>query len=233
MTKYRIAPEPHRYAVCASEGVPIKTFYKNIFEEVYIFFHPFLKLKTIANELFKPETYQSRKEIVENYDSLTWKRFLDISGIKSFQQLDIGLRTLISGLNKKFANDDLAKIIKRVCEKEMILTPDEGCFPYFLMNDLLSRIKKEGYDWIWYGDEFCTDRKLVFIDDLIGDHNAFTISPKNLFTHDNKLLLTTHWDSHFSLLCGEKKVVTNIVEACNLEGFYCTEHTQIYWSVVD
>ncbi|WP_144513926.1 DUF2711 family protein [Bacillus sp. FJAT-22090] len=227
----RVAPLPHRYAVCAPEGMPIKTFYKDVFEEVFIFYHPFIKPKTIAYELFMPENYPSRSEISEHCEKITWKQFLELSGIQNFQHLDIGLRTLILGLNKKFANEDLANMIRVVCEKKKIIAPEEGCFPNFLMSDLLSAIKKEGHEWIWYGDEFCSERQLVFMDDLIVDHNIFPLRPKNLFTHENEILITTHWDSHFSLLCGAKNVITSIVEASNLEGFYCTEHTKMYWSL--
>ncbi|HLU22101.1 MAG TPA: hypothetical protein VKZ77_06415, partial [Bacillaceae bacterium] len=54
---------------------------------------------------------------------------------------------------------------------------------------------------------------------------------KNLFTHDNSILITTHWDSHFSLLCSDRQTLKHLVTTCNLEGFYCTEATEIYWSL--
>lgn len=51
------------------------------------------------------------------------------------------------------------------------------------------------------------------------------------FTHDNELLVTTHWDSHFSMLCSDKETIERIVKHCDLEGFYCDDQTEIYWSV--
>ncbi|MBD3109233.1 hypothetical protein IEO70_12835 [Bacillus sp. AGMB 02131] len=47
MGKDRVFPEPHRYAVCSFEDMPIKQFYKGVFEEVYVFYHPFIKPKAI------------------------------------------------------------------------------------------------------------------------------------------------------------------------------------------
>ncbi|MFJ7936184.1 DUF2711 family protein [Sporosarcina sp. NPDC096371] len=232
MTKTRVSPELHRYAVCAPDGNPIKDYYKGVFEEVFLFYHPFIKPKTIDYKLFEPNTYPSRNDIIKNCEIVTWKQFLEISSIKNYRQLDIGLRTLISGLNTKFANEDIAKVIQDVCVNKEIVAPSEGCFPELLITGLLESIKKEGYEWIWYGDEFCTERKLEYIEDLVEDYNSFQNHPINLFTHDNKILLTTHWDSHFSMLCSDKNTVNKIVDSCNLEGFYCSEHTEIYWSIL-
>lgn len=52
-----------------------------------------------------------------------------------------------------------------------------------------------------------------------------------LFTHNNEVLLTTHWDSHFSLLCSDKETVSKIVMFAGLEGYYCDDKSEIYWSL--
>lgn len=232
MVKERILPKPSRYSVCSPEGMPIKEYYNGVFEEVYIFFHPFIKPKTIKYELFEPDTYPSRADIIKHCEMLTWRQFLGISGIENYKQLDIGLRTTISGLNQSVKNEKLAKAIIDICEQEEIIAPTEECFPEALITGVLESIKKEGHDWIWYGDELGTERKLEYIDDLNANCDTFPpIHPINLFTHDHSILLTTHWDSHFSMLCSDKDTVNQIVKSCNLEGFYCDESTMIYWSL--
>lgn len=101
------------------------------------------------------------------------------------------------------------------------------------MNKILMCIKQQGKYWIWRGDEFCTERKLEYIEDIINDNEALRNQHLNLFTHDNRLLLTTHWDSHFSLLCSNKETVEQIVQSCKLEGFYCDDETEIFWSLTN
>ncbi|TYS68131.1 DUF2711 family protein [Sutcliffiella horikoshii] len=225
----RVLPEPHRYAVCACEDVSIKNFYKDVFNEVYIFFHPFIKPLTIDSELFYPESYPDKFQIINHCEILTWKEFLALSGMKSYEELDIGLRTRILGLNKEYENKELKEMINSVSKKENLIPPTEGMLPELLINKLLGAIKKEKYDWIWVGDEFGTERKLEYIDDLIDQD---TLARHNLFTHDNSILITTHWDSHFSMICSDdKKKIDRIIKWCNLEGFYCDDHTEIYWSV--
>ncbi|PGS46521.1 DUF2711 family protein [Bacillus sp. AFS041924] len=231
MDETRMLPEPHRYSVCAPADMSIKEFYKGVFEEVFIFYHPFIKPISIDYDVFNPETYPSKNDIEKNCEMVTWKQFLNISGIESYKHLDIGLRTLISGLRDKYQNEETAEVIQKVCENHKIITPTEGFFPEFLMNSILSVIKNEGHDWIWVGDEFCTERKLEYIEDLTKDSNAFRNEHLNLFTHDSKILITTHWDSHFSMLCSNRSTIDKIVKFCSLEGFYCDDHTEIYWSL--
>ncbi|MFE8697404.1 DUF2711 family protein [Cytobacillus sp. FJAT-53684] len=230
MTKVRVLPEPHRYAICARADIPIKEFYKGVFEEVYIFFHPFIKPKTIDYDLFNPNTYPSKNEIRDNCEMITWEKFQSLAGVDSLKQLDTGLRTIILGLKKEYQDVQSARLILETCEKERIIQPTEGFFPEFVMNHLLKSIKTIGHDWIWLGDEFCTERKLEYIDDLISDNNVLG-ERKNLFTHDSSILITTHWDSHFSLLCSNRDTVKYLVDLCGLEGFFCTEKTEIYWCV--
>ncbi|MDZ5472322.1 DUF2711 family protein [Bacillus sp. 31A1R] len=225
----RVLPEPHRYAVCAHEDQPIKEFYKGVFNEIFIFFHPFIKPVTIDLDLFTPETYPDKFQVIKNCEMVTWKEFLALSGMKSYEELDIGLRTSILGLKKKYENKKLMEIIDIASKKYSLVPPSEGHLPDILINKLLEAIKREKYDWIWVGDEFGTERKLEYIDDLI---NQDTLASHNLFTHDHSILITTHWDSHFSMICSDdKKKIDRIIQTCNLDGFYCDDSTEIYWSI--
>ncbi|WBL13754.1 DUF2711 family protein [Sutcliffiella sp. NC1] len=223
----RRAPKPHKYAVCAYEGTSIKKFYKDVFEEVYIFFHPFLKPKSKDLQV---NGFPTTKEIKQNYEVVTWREFLTLSGLTSIQQLDIGLRTNILGLSKEYADQEVGTIIKDVCQKHGLLEPSEGVFPNIVIENVLNAVKEVGHSWIWCGDEHCTERKLEYINDVI-DGTVEIYLNRNLFTHDHKILITTHSDSHFSFVCSDKATVKRIVESTNLEGFYCTDKTEIYWSL--
>lgn len=230
MENTRVLPEPHRYAVCAPEGMPVKEFYKGVFEEVFVFFHPFIKPKTSAYDLFDPASDTNRSEIRKNCEAVAWKQFLTLAGIDSYKQLDIGLRTSISGLREEYQDVRMAELIHKTCRENEMSAPSEGCFPEIIMNELLEALKTLGHEWLWFGDEFCTERKLMYIDELARDNNLLD-QGKNLFTHDNGILITTHWDSHFSFLCSDKKTVEQLVRVSGLEGFYCNEQTKIYWSL--
>ena len=82
-----------------------------------------------------------------------------------------------------------------------------------------------GYQWVWVGEEFGTERKLKWIEDL----DTTEIYPHGcIFTSDRQILLISHWDSHCTFLCFSRDKIERLVEEANLEGFYCTPKTQVY-----
>ena len=80
-------------------------------------------------------------------------------------------------------------------------------------------------------DEFGTERKLTWIEDLI--EKDLVPSHGCVFTHDHSLLITTHWDSHCSLLCSSKDIIEKILSVYNFEGFYCSPKTEVYWGLYE
>jgi hypothetical protein len=226
--KTRVLPEPERYAVCDPADVSIKDYYRGFFEEVFVFFHPFLRPKSLDISEFAPGAYPDKFKIVKHCEPVGWSEFLKLSSIGSFDELDIGLRTRIFGLQKHLCNEEVAELIEATCRSNRLIAPTEGMLPPIIIDRILKAIQSIGYDWLWVGDEFCTERKLEYIEDLIRNDSLFR---HNLFTPDKSLLITTHWDSHFSFLCSTRKKIEKIVATADLEGFYCREDTGIYWSV--
>lgn len=108
----RVFSDPQRFAVCSPDSLPIKEYYKDVFEEIFVFYHPFIKPESIDYELFKPDTYPNRNEIRENCVVVTWKQFLKLSGIESFRKLDMGLRTNINGLRVAYQDENIARMIQ-------------------------------------------------------------------------------------------------------------------------
>jgi hypothetical protein len=148
-----------------------------------------------------------------------------------FAAVDVGLRTNIHGLKEEFSNREYAAKIESLVEPSRILSPDEGRFSDVLHVRVLSSIQSLGYEWAWVGDEFGTERKLYWIDDLKNQESGPTVGHRNVFTPDKALLWTTHWDSHFSFLCSSERNLNSIQEAYHFEGFFCDRTTEVYWSV--
>lgn len=221
-------PFPHPYAVCAPDGMSIKGYYKDYYEEVFIFLHPFGPPYSANLDLL--ETPLNKFDMMEQTRSVRWDMVIGLLGMTDYKELDVALRTLISGLRDKDANEEAAKRVSVLKDKERIYDPGEGFLPVELINPLLEAIKREGHDWIWVGDEFGSELKQEYIDDL-WKSDKLEWNRKNLFTHDNELLVTTHWDSHFSMLCSDKETIARIVKRCDLEGFYCDDKTEIYWGL--
>lgn len=226
--KTRTLPEPDRFAACPNDG-NILEFYSRHFESVYILLHPFIRATSIEPERFYPGTYPSKTEILESCVAVVWEEVVNLTELTNINQIDIGLRTGIHGLATEFENEEYANAITRLEESSNIIRPCEGDIPELLQNQLFEVLQRIGQEWLWIGDEFGTERKLEWIEDLKGDFSF--PSHCNLFTPDKSLLVTTHWDSHFSFLCSTRETIQMILSINPLEGFFCTEKTEVYWSL--
>ena len=227
----RILPTPDAFATCPFDG-RILEYYAGTFEAVYVLLHPFMDATAIGTEQFKPGTYPSRACITKNCIAISWAEVAKRTGLPSIAAVDVGLRTSILGLKPEFLNRDYAARIESLPESGQILPPDEGGFSDLLHDRVLLSIQSLGYDWVWVGDEFGTERKLHWIDDLKNQESGPTSCRcKNVFTPDKGLLWTTHWDSHFSFLCSSMRNLVAIQESYAFEGFFCDPNTEVFWSL--
>lgn len=135
-------------------------------------------------------------------DQVYWRRVLQASSLVNISQIDIGLRTGISGLRAEFQNPEFDAMISQVEKSEGLIRPGEGEIPELIEDSVLSSLQKLGYQWVWISDEFCSERKIHWIEDLKATY--FMPAHGSIFTPDHSVLITTHWDSHFSLLCSDR-----------------------------
>ena len=178
-----------RIRSCPLDGI-ILDYYAGAFEAVYLCLNPFIRPVSIDMAEFKPGTYPDRATICAGCDGVSWAEVAQFAKLPSLAAVDIGLRTGIGGLRKELENRDFAGAIEALHETHGILTPTEGLFPDLLHNNIL----------LWVGDEFCTERKLHWIDDLKEQDKGLTTGRFNVFTPDKKVLWTIHRNSHFSFL---------------------------------
>jgi hypothetical protein len=226
----RVLPEPDHFATCPVDG-NILAYYETVFDSVFVLFHPFIRPVAISKESFKPDTYPDPLDIERGCEGVRWSEIMTAAQLPSLAAVDIGLRTQIGGLKKTFANKEFANSIDALYERADIVPPDEGRFSDLLYVTVLECFQSLGHRWAWVGDELGTERKLYWIEDLKAKEIGATRGHCNVFTPDKSLLWTTHWDSHFSFICGSRKTLEPLVRNMNLEGFFCDKNTEVYWSV--
>jgi hypothetical protein len=231
MTKTRVCPEIERNNISPDADIPILEFYNGFYDCIYIILHPFYKVVDQDEIKFDLKTWPTKKEINRCTQKLSWQDFIKLSGIENINRLDIALRNSIWGLNNKHKNDEDLGLFNNATEKYSLIPPGEGDFSDILINEMLEALLFLGYDWIFVGDEFGHERKLQYIQDIIDDEVEVNYHHENWYTPKNEILYTTHWDSHFTMLCSDKRTVEKILEKYPFEGFYCKPDTEIYWSI--
>ncbi|WP_235524153.1 DUF2711 family protein [Pedobacter sp. Hv1] len=197
--------------------MPILEFYRGYFDAVYIILHPFYKLDK-DNKITQV---------------MAWKDFQSLAGFKNINQLDIALRTYIGGLRTEYKNKKDADILEQASNLHDLWIPSEGNFQDTLDKEMLKSLQEQGHQYMYIGDEWGFERKLCYIQDALEGKADMLLTwgpEKNWYTSHNEILYTTHWDSHFTLLCSNKNTVENILAKHPFEGFYCDEKTDIYWS---
>jgi Protein of unknown function (DUF2711) len=224
----RVLPASDKFASCPYDG-KVLSYYDGQFDSVYVLLNPFIRPLSLPMERFCPEKWPSKQELIDGAEPIPWDTVLKLTDLQTLDEIDIGLRTSIGGLNEKYADVKLAETLSQLTEKRGVVHPSEGDVSPFIENKLYESLQLLGHEWLWVGDEFCSERRLVWIDDLKkGDELP---AHGCAFTPDKTILVTSHWDSHFSFLCSTESKIEQILKHENFEGFFCTPETEVYWSL--
>lgn len=226
----RMMPAPDVYATCPSGG-RVLDYYSGVFEAVYVCLNPFIRPISIPLERFTSETYPNRQELNAGCEPVSWETVRQASGLPSIAAMDVALRTEILGLWKEFQNKEYEQQLSVTAHAMGLISPPEGAHSDFHHDLVLSMFQELGHQWVWVGDEFCSERKLHWIDDLKAEEEPVIQWHCNVFSPDKSLLWTVHWDSHFSFLCGSQKDLEAVQVATRVEGFFCKAETEVYWSI--
>lgn len=228
--KPRVLPAPDPYACCPLEG-RILEFYRGTFDSAYICLSPFIEAVSMSPDLFCPATYPDNGTIARACRPVPWSEVVQRCGLPDLAALDIGLRTAIGGLREDLASSEYEQGLTRFLDSTNIVPPAEGEHSPLLHAAVLDLFQELGHEWVWIGDEFCTERKLYWIDDLKGKDQDAIRGRCNVFAPNHSLLWTVHWDSHFSLLCASSENLRKAPALGRIEGFFCSEATEVYWSI--
>ena len=225
-------PAQDIYATCPNDG-RVLAYYSGTFDAVYVSLSPFIQPVSISPALFCPKSYPDRKTIMQSCEPVSWEEVATKTQLPSRAALDIGLRTQIGGLNRKHANDEYASRLNEYLDASGLAPPVEGEHSDLLHNIVLGLFQRAGHQWVWVGDEFCSERKLHWIEDLKNESIPTVKGRSNVFSPDKSLLWSVHWDSHFSFLCSSRENLDRLEVASLLEGFFCNAETEVYWSVYE
>lgn len=225
---HRVQPPPDPYASCPGDG-PILPFFKGHFQAAFVALHQFLRPVSSAALGEATRLESSYSEIVATHSPVSWTEVLAATGFDGIADLDLALRTSISGLKAQYERRDLAERLATTMRVQGLETPLEGEPCPFVQGKLLSGLHSDGHRWVWIGDEFCSERKLHWLEEVQATPSPFP--HPCLFTPDKRFLITSHWDSHYTLFCGPEVDLVRLCAARGVEGFLCEPTTEVFWSL--
>lgn len=206
----------------------ILDYYSGVFDTVFIALPPFFHPNDPS--IFELDEYPNKQQILETCNPLPWSEIISISNFKSLSEIDVALRSYIHSLKAVSHNAHLVDRLEKILTENNLHPPDEGYLAPHLEDVLFRSLLHLGYDSLWVTDEFALEGSKEFsIEELIAGDLIPTSG--NINSKDWGLLITTHWDSHCTYLCSSKSRVDSIVRSANLEGFYCTQNTEVFWGL--
>ncbi|SCK04849.1 DUF2711 family protein [Vogesella sp. LIG4] len=196
------------------------------FAAAYVLLHPFLRPHALPLSRFTPDSYPDRSEIVADCQPVNWQSVASATGLPDIAAIDIALCTQSHSLRQQLCRDDYAQQLAQYCEGHGLVPPDKGELPEIWQDQLLLLLAGNS-DSVWYGDEFGDHCQLLSLARLGSDHQAPHSHPR-FFSPDGELMLSTHWDSYYSLVAGSPERLRPFT--C-FEGFYCQPDTRVRWSL--
>lgn len=208
----------------------ILDYYKASFDAVFIVLHPlFINHTKIDFNNYK-HPWPS-KENIQEFKMVSWADLISTGVFRNIYEIDLAHKTLDHCINKKNYRLDLSDKLLHLLNELHYYPALLGDMPKHLENPILTALQKIGCPKIKIYDEFLNKPvqqvsiEEACADSLIPSHGH--IGPEK----GRDFLITTHWDSHFSFICGSRDFIDNFLTICPLEGFFCREETEVYWSL--
>jgi len=210
---------------CPEFGQAILPYYENKFESGFIILQPFTKYRNQDRKLFEDEEWPKSSNIIKLLQPLSWQYIINEFSFKSIEELDYALLSWIHAIFSK--DEKLAQKIELI-RSENIFEPSNGVFDEFLFQIFIEILSEEGYKSVRIADEFFdTVQELTIKNAKNQDDFLF---PRNIYSPDEKILFTVHWDSFFVIFLGSKELIEKYTTKHKLEGFWCNQETDVFWS---
>lgn len=223
-----MTPPPDKFASFPYDG-KILAYFEGVFEAVFVVMQPFCHIEKEHQWILNRNIDVSKQAFVRHAKPVSWQEIMQQLNIGEYQDLETGIQSRENRLYEHLQRTDIKHQLLALEDRHNIFAPETNEIAPYFENDIFHIIKKLGYDWVWLGDEFATERKLYFVDDLIvGDE---VVGTGAIFTPDYQLLIGTIYGVSSLFICSSKQMIEKIRQCADLEGFYCTPQMAVVWNI--
>lgn len=159
---------------------------------------------------------------------MSWQSVLELTGVPTIQRLN---QLLLEGIGAvSMGHRPEVRELRERLQLHHIFEPSEGTFQELLLDNFLHSFVDWGYDTVWVSNEFGDRTTRYQLSELlsqefpgVGEHHP------TLYSEDLGLMYGVHWDSFYTVLCGVREVVSEIVAKYQFEGFFFESDMNVYW----
>ncbi|OPA72827.1 hypothetical protein BVG16_31850 [Paenibacillus selenitireducens] len=203
------------------------------FKEAAILLNPFIIMPIGWTDMKKKSEYEhvypELEESIKLGKPKPWKEVMHETGIKSYEELAVALKTSISALKKEFAREDLAKLLNYNLSKELYY-PREDKISEYLIPGILEVLSSSGANSFMYSDPILDQSGELRIKDATGLEMC-ELAPTEIVITDEGMdyAFLSVYDSFITLFLSKEKKIKEIINKNKWEAVICGPETYISW----
>lgn len=204
------------------------------FTDAAILLNPFIQMPIGWTDIKRKNEYEhfypELKESLRLGRPKCWKEVMNDTGIQSYEELAVALKTSISALNTEFARPDLADLLSNNTLSKDLYYPREDSISEFLLPNILDVLSSNGAESLVYSEPILDQSGEMEIKNVT-DLEMCELSPVEIVITDERMdyAFLSVYDSFITLFLSREKNIEEIIKRKKWEAVICTQDTYISW----
>jgi hypothetical protein len=203
------------------------------FTAAAILLNPFIQMPIGWTDMKRKSEYEhvypELKESLQLGRPKPWKEVMHDTGIQSYEELAVALKTSISALRKEFARPDLADLFNNNLSKDLYY-PREDRISEFFISDILDVLSSNGAVSFMYSDPIFDKSGELQIKNVT-DLEICELAPAEIVITDEGMdyAFLSVYDSFITLFLSKEKKIEEIIHKKKWEAVICGPETYMSW----
>ncbi|WP_284640807.1 DUF2711 family protein [Paenibacillus silviterrae] len=204
------------------------------FTEAAILLNPFIQMPIgwadVKKKSENDHIYPELEESLQLGRPKPWKEVLNDTGIQSYEELAVALKTSILALKKEYARPDLAtQLSNNLCTD--LYYPREDNISEFLVSDILDVLCSNGADTLLYSAPIFDQSGELMIKNMTQAELCCEVPLKEIIITDKQMeyAFLSVFDSFITIFLTREKKIEKIINKKKWEAVICGPETYISW----
>jgi hypothetical protein len=203
------------------------------FKSAAILLHPFVQMPNGWENIKRGNPYQifypSDEEILRLGVPIKWNDVMKDCDIKTYEELELALKTTINALGKEYAREDLMNKLNSIYKPDLYI-PVEDSISAFLIADILKILGSKGAKTLYFSDPINNNNGRLNINDTTPLEICELTGTEIMLTDENMdFAFMSVYDSCFTLFFAKEENINQITQSMNWEAIICDKDTYIDW----